>query len=360
MIAHRGFGSFLQLGVTFLMASCVQIVGPTARPLEIGPAPVPPDGYVAGQATHIQFVVVPDANPEVKGLGLERGDALVVAMPAVFKRNPASPIMEDSDRTMVLTKGWPQAPVRQAGQYRIFFDPTTNSIGARAQEHVTPDGANSPGIKIVHLRGDAFINPEAGNYPVEIRHIGQDGKVKQTWAGAISILSARMAARLAPTNFHLGPGVNADFQKAGLNRDAPLPLGVYLWDQSGNLIDGVGIAPPDPARFPRYTGGLVVQDTNGDRKLDPTVDRVIGGIVVDAPPGATGQAVRSPLSADGRLVLSGDMPRSPKFPPAAGGGKPDHGLLPIQFHTGNTPGVYRPTVILLDGNSYAFTITAHE
>ncbi len=137
-------------------------------------------------------------------------------------------------------------------------------------------------------------------------------------------------------------------------------LGGYLWDQSGNSIDGVGIALPDPARFPRYTGSLLVQDTDGDRTLDPTVDRVIGGLVIDAPPGATGQAARSPVGADGRLVLSGNMVRSPRFPPEAGGGKLEHGLVPITFRTGNTAAVYRPRIIPLDGSSYAFTITAHE
>ncbi len=360
MAVQQRVGFLLLLCSALLMASCTQMLGPSASPLVVVPAPVPPDGYVAGQATHIQFVLVPDGNPDVMGIGLERGDALVVAMPLAFKRNPASPIREDSDLTIVLTKGWPQAPVRQAGQYRIFYDPAANTIGARAQERVTTDGANSPGIKIVHLRGDAFINPEAGNYPVEIRHIGQDGKLKQTWAGTIPVLPARMAFRLAPTNFHLGPGVNADFQKVGVNQGAPLSLGVFLWDGSGNLIDGVGIAPPDLTRLPRYPDGLLVQDLNGDRKLDPTVDRVIGGIVIDAPPGARGQLVRSPVDANGRLVLSGDMTRSTKFPPAAGGGKPERGLLPIRFRTGNTTGVYRPRIMLLDGSSYGFTIIVQE
>ncbi|HKW93058.1 MAG TPA: hypothetical protein VJX92_14275 [Methylomirabilota bacterium] len=324
------------------------------------PAPVPPDGYVAGQATHIQFVLVPDANPEVKGIGLERGEVLVVTMPAAFKRNPASPIREDSDVNVVLTKGWPQAPVQQAGQYRIFYDAANNAIGARAQGSVSPGGANGPGIKTIHLRGSTFINPGAGNYPVEVRHVRHDGGVRATWAGTISVLPAATAFRLAPTNVHLGPGVNCDFQRAGLRRDAPLPLGLYLWDGSGNLIDGVGIAPPDPTRFPRYRDGLLVQDLNGDKILDPAVDRVIGGVVIDAPPTAEGQAVRSPGAADGRLVLSGDALRSTKFPPATGAGKPEHGLLPIQFRTGNIPGTYRATIILLDGSNYGFTIVAQE
>jgi hypothetical protein len=278
-------------------------------------------------------------------------------MPAAFKRNAASAIREDSDFTMVLTKGWPQAPVQQAGQYRVFYDAASNAIGARAQERVTTEGANSPGIKSIHLRGEAFVNPDTGTYPVQVRHVGSDGTVKQIWTGTISILATRMATRLAPTNFHLGPGVNADFQRVGLSQDAPFPLGLYLWDGSGRLIDCVGIAPPDVAKLPWYTGGLLIQDTNGDKKLDLTVDRLIGGLVIDAPPGASGQAARSPVSADGSLVLSGDVSRGARF---RGGGQLEHGLVPIQFRTGNLPGVYRVTVILLDGSCYRFTITAQE
>jgi hypothetical protein len=80
--------------------------------LIVVPTPVSPDGYVAGQPTHFQFVLVPDANPAVKGIGLKRGESLVIMVPATFARKSASPIKEDSDQTMVLTKGWPQAPVR--------------------------------------------------------------------------------------------------------------------------------------------------------------------------------------------------------------------------------------------------------
>src|SRR5262249_52421645 len=91
------------------------------------------------------------------------------ALPAAFKRNPASAIKEDSDFTMVLTKGWPQAPVQQAGQYRIFYDEASNAIGARALKRMTTEDANSPGIKSIHLRGDAFINPDAGTYLAKLR-----------------------------------------------------------------------------------------------------------------------------------------------------------------------------------------------
>mgnify|MGYP001216228751 CR=1 FL=1 len=44
-------------------------------------------------------------------------------------------------------------------------------------------------------------------------------------------------------------------------------------------MNGVGIAPRDLGRYPRYTGGLLVQDANGDGRLDPARDKVVGGII---------------------------------------------------------------------------------
>ena len=39
-----------------------------------------------------------------------------------------------------------------------------------------------------------------------------------------------------------------------------------------------------------------------------------------------------------------------------GGGKPNPGLLAIQFKAGDKVGLYRPTVELIGGNAYQFTI----
>jgi hypothetical protein len=50
--------------------------------------------------------------------------------------------------------------------------------------------------------------------------------------------------------------------------------------------------------------------------------------------------------------------RHAAYPPVAGGGKPNPGLLTIQFKAGSLPGLYRPTVELIGGNAYQFTIEA--
>lgn len=74
--------------------------------------------------------------------------------------------------------------------------------------------------------------------------------------------------------------------------------------------------------------------------------------------GATGQVATSPLNADGKPLLSGQVLRSDRYPPATGGGQPNPGHLAIQFRAGNWPGLYRPTVELREGNAYQFTVEA--
>lgn len=41
-----------------------------------------------------------------------------------------------------------------------------------------------------------------------------------------------------------------------------------------------------------------------------------------------------------------------------GGGQPNPGLLPVQFTAGDKPGRYQPTVEVIGGNSYRFTLIA--
>jgi len=331
---------------------------PTPRPLMTAPAPITFDGNVAGQATDIVFMLVADANPATPGLALRTGESLRLTLPATFKRNAASAISTDTDRNLVLTKGWPQGAVRLAGQYRVEYDDKANAMTVTATQDVQADGANAPGIKVVHLRGRSFTNPMPGDYAIAVTHAAADGKPLASWQGQVNVLDDAPAARLAPSNFHLAPGASADFQKVAPGQVAPHTLGLLLWGAQGAALDDVGIAPRDLTRFPRYTGGLLVQDTNHDGKLDPAIDKVVGGIIGAAPQGATGQAAGSPIGANGAQVLSGQALRHAAYPPAAGDGKPNAGLLTIQFKAGSLPGLYRPTVELIGGNSYQFTIEA--
>ena len=350
--------TFLLASLAAAIAGCATAPPLPPRALMTAPAPITFDGNVAGQATDFVFMLVADANPATPGLVMRAGESLRLALPAAFKRNTAIAISGDTDANLVLTKGWPQGAVKLPGQYRIGHDEKANVMLVTASQDVLAEGANAPGIKVIHLRGRSFVNPLPGDYPVRVDHVGNDGKVLAAWQGQLKVLDDAPPSRLAPTNFHLPPGMNSDFQKVAPGQVAPDALGLLLWSAQGAALNDVGIAPRDLARFPRYTGGLLVQDSNHDGKLDSTADKVVGGIIGAAPQGATGQAATSPLGADGAPVLSGQTVRHAAYPPAAGGGKPNPGLLTIQFKAGSLPGSYRPTVELIGGNAYQFTIEA--
>lgn len=346
------------LGLAVSLGACTTMPTVTARPLAVAPAPVSFDGHVAAQATDYVFVLVPDANPATPGLAMLAGESLRLNLPAAFTRNQQVVVKSDVDSNLVLTKGWPQAAVKLAGQYVVAYDEKRHAMTVRATQDIGTGGSNAPGIKIIHLRGRTFLNPFPGDYPVTIEQVAPNGNTKATWSGAIKVLDDAPSARLAPTNFHLPPGTNSDFQKVAAGQVMPHYLGMLLWGGSGSSLNHVGIAPRDLARFPRYTGGLLVQDTNGDKVLDPAVDKVVGGIIGAAPQGAKGQSATSPKGADGKPVLSGEVLRSAAFPAAAGGGKPNPGLLAVQFRAGDITGLYSPTFELIGGNSYRFTLEA--
>jgi hypothetical protein len=348
--------TFIVGAFTALVAGCATTPTLVAHPLATALAPVTANGNVAGQATEYVFVLVADANPAVPGLALRQGDSIRLQLPAGFHRNESVAIHADTDQNLVFTKGWPQGAVRLAGQYRVDYEAGSNTVVVSALKDIPAEGANAPGIKVIHLRGRSFVNPMPGVYAVSAAWVGADGATRERWEGRLDVVEDAPPAHLAPSNFHLPPGVNADFQHVAPGQVAAYPLGVLLWGGQGGLLDGVGIAPRDLTRFPRYTGGVLVQDTNHDGRLDASTDRVVGGIIGAAPPGATGQSATSPLDGAGRPVLSGTVLRDAHYPMAMGGGRPNPGLLTIQFKAGDKPGLYRPTLELIGGNSVQFTI----
>ncbi|MEO8599162.1 MAG: hypothetical protein ABI656_04960 [bacterium] len=340
------------------LGACATVSSVAPSKLGVAPAPVTFDGNVAGQPTDYVFVLVADGNPATPGLSMGAGETMRLKLPSTFKRNAHVAVASDADTNIVFTKGWPQASVKLAGQYSVAYDETLNAMIIKAAKDIGADGVNAPGIKVIHLRGRTFLNPGRGAYPATIEHLASNGAVKAVWTGPITVLDSAPKARLAPSNFHLAPGTNSDFQKAEPGQVTPHDLGLLLWGGAGKPLDHVGIAPRDMSRFPRYTGGLLVQDMNGDKVLDPAVDKVVGGIIGTAPQGAQGQAAVSPSGADGKPVLSGEVLRNAAFPAAGGGGKPNAGLLTVQFRAGDKPGLYRPTFELIGGNSYQFTVEA--
>jgi hypothetical protein len=343
---------------SIVLGACSSLPHSAAHPLIANPAPVSFDGNVSGKATEYVFVLVTDSDPAIPGLAMRRGDSLRLQLPADFRRNDQVAVSNDTDANLVLTKGWPQAALKLKDRYRVDYDASINGLTVTAMEDIGPGSGDAPGIKAIHVRGRTFVNPAAGDYPAEVRQVAADGSIVATWTGSIKVIASAPHARVAPSNFHLPPGSDSDFQKAALGRLMPQRIGVLLWDEAGRPMNGVGIAPRDLQRYPRYTGGLLVQDSNGDGVLDPAVDKVVGGDIGAAPDGAKGQSAVSPKGNDGKLILSGNALRNAAYAAAAGGGKPNPGLLVVEFRAGDKAGFYRPTFELIDGNSVQFALEA--
>lgn len=200
-----------------------------------------------------------------------------------------------------------------------------------ASKDLADDGMNAPGIKLIHRRGRTFNNPGSGEYPVTVTHAATGGKTLAVWQVTLKVLIHAPSVRLAPSNFHLPPGTSPDYQMVDVGQATPHLIGMLLWGAQGAALNDVGIAPRDLARYPRYTGGLLVQDSNQEKRLHSATDKFVGDIIGAAPKGATWQAIASPTGAGGRLVLSCEVFRNSCFPAATGAGKPHPGLLVIQF-----------------------------
>lgn len=318
------------------------------------PAPVSYDGDTSGRATDLVLVLVKDGSPATPGISLATGEILRIVVPAQFTRTAGVEISPDLDRNLVFTKGWPQGAIPIKDHYRVGFDENTHALTITALAPIASDGPMAPGIKAIHIRGNTFTNPDAGTYVATVEQRDATGAARRTWSGAITIRATPPPARIAPTNFHVPPGTNTNFQRVAPNTVAPHHLGLLLWGEGGAPLDNVGITARDLAREPRYTGGLLVQDMNGDGVLDPAVDRIVGGIIGAAPDGATGQAATSPTGPAGKQLLSGQVLRDPGF--SKGGGEPVPGLLAVEFRAGDRPGTYAPTFEVVGGNAVQLAI----
>lgn len=103
---------------------------------------------------------------------------------------------------------------------------------------------------------------------------------------------------------------------------------------SANQLREAGYAWPEPLK--RYTGGLILQDSNGDGLLNPARDTVIGGFTLAAPQGAAGQQVLTPLVSE-KPFLSVHTERFNERAGATIGGA----IMQVVFIAGNRPGLYR-------------------
>ncbi len=305
-------------------------------------APVVADGDVTGKPTDFNLVLDRSLDPQVAGRSLMQGKMIKVTLPDVFIRTEVPVKAPESG---ALVKGWPQGGL---GGYTVTLA-GTHTVVFTATEDIVPSGADNPGIKVLHVRGRAFTNPAPGDYAIAVSAETGPGGAVETGTGTLTI-RPQVVPSINPSNALFTQPSNNNWQRVPVSTVTPSPLDFLLFGADGQPLSNVGIVAADRARFPRYTGGLLVQDTDGDGLLDAAKDAIVGGIIGAAPEGATGQSATSPIGATGRPVLSGHIARAD--------GTMALGILRVIFKSGDRPGEYTPTFELSGGTATRLTIVA--
>lgn len=334
-------------------------------------------------------------DPDVIGYGIPAGGRIEVELGGGFKRDPA--ITLNATGIMLVT-GAPQQglpskklgyTVREASGNIFVIEPNAPT-GIRAQDMMspTPGASDDPirqrGIKVFHIgfRARAFINTGKRG-TVEVRIVDANGKIIAHGRGEIAFLENPIP-QIHPTNL-MDNRRNHNWQRIAPGetlgkKPGTLPISLLMFERAIGVpaqhlnkfnlgIRGAGVLSSrqlttrgytQPKSLARYTAGLILMDTNRDGRLDPNADKIIGGVLDHAPPGAAGHEIRT-LEFEGQPILSELLSNiMPKIGSRIGGG-----VMVLQFTGGDKPGLYQPTLALLkdpddlnspDGSSYTYTI----
>ncbi len=348
-------------------------------------APVGIDIYLQSpEAPGIDFM-----DPKAPGYGIP--GRLEIKMGDGFERISSIPLTKKS--IMLVTgaaqQGIPGYTVSQGDNDKTFVITPVSQQGLCVDALMIPapgakqDPIPQRGLKVIHvgLFQAPFHNSRARGW-VSVRIYDQHDKLLHQGNGALDFLP-QPVPQIHPTNLSDGRR-NHNWQRIKPGEvlghtSGTVPLALMLYDKAimpaqsvGNFklgILGAGVLSTrqletmdyrKPAELSRYTGGLIIQDMNNDGCLDPTQDRIIGGVIDQVPTGAQGQEFRT-LERDGQLILSRPTTEfTEKLGKYFGGA-----IMQLQFTAGNKPGKYRPTLALLrdpadlssgDGSHYTYTI----
>ncbi|MEM1173277.1 MAG: hypothetical protein AAGI27_00570 [Pseudomonadota bacterium] len=379
--------SMLGLPLLLLMASSWAGDGATGIIQSIRNAPVIADGNVAGQPLDVLITLDGSLDPNSAGRSLMTGDTIRVVFPPEFDLGnidpayplnnipfpfpppPASPLPERpclpgnlQCTTAVILKGWPQNPLfPPILSTTLSVDLADNALVFTAARDIT----ESPGIKQLHLILNGVTNPAPGNYRIRVEAETGPGGSLETGEALLRIIK-RAAPSINPTSVFVkalsgqleggvacGPGTNppnADnpvYQDTLVNSAAPFAWTFILWGRDGVPLDNVHIE-----RVSRNYYRLVRDnpDARGPwwRRLR---ERVVGHIKIDAPPGARHQLIE-------QIDCPGSLPQAPVIAATPGIGPQPAGRLDLQFHAGDTPGVYTSKLWLVGGNVTTKVVTA--
>ncbi len=368
------FRLLAMLSVLFFMSAPAKADGIVSRDTA---APIHPNGIVrdirSGLNIHLQSDEVRGLDfmdPAVLGYGLPAGGSLEIELLEGFQRDPSIAL---DDRTILLVAGTPQQglpgrllgfTVSEGKNPYTFVIGTDSSDGVSAENLVSPapgaafDPIRQRGIKIIHIgRHKAFVS-RGDKGVVEVRFKDASGKVVSSGRGEVAFLD-EPRPRIYPTNIPHDQR-NHNWQRVAPNgivgvASGTLPIPFVLFaknnDLENNGINSVGVLSADqlaqlnvtiPDVLSRYNGGLILKDTDGDKKLNPLTDQIIGGISNDFPEGSKGGQVVTPIVND-LPFLSVETARFNERAGANIGGS----IMQVVFIAGDIPGIYRSTFSLL-------------
>ena len=399
----------MKIWIRFIFLSILLLAGLTGRGAmahgivsKIVNAPLTATGTVKGARIGINVYLQKSSapgmefmDPKVEGYGIAAGGRLEVELGGGFERIFDVQLVQSA---IMLVTGAPQQglPGKKVG-YKVsegsndstfVFTPTSEK-GMPAAMVMSPapgskmDPIRNTGIKVLHIGflETAFLN-KGDKGTVTVRFIDAAGKVTAQGTGSIRFLKSPVP-QILPTNFpdkrrnHNWQRIKSGQTLGKTEGTVPVALMMYakatgsaseLHMAKGGIAGAGVLSTPQlkamgytkPNTLSRYNGGLIVQDTDGDGVLDPSKDRIIGGVIAKAPKGAKGQELKS-LEKDGKPVLSRPTKDMAPKPGKRWGGS----MMLLQFTAGSMPGKYRPTLALLrdpgntdsgDGSMYTYTI----
>lgn len=334
-------------------------------------APVFPNGIVQNVRSGINVFLQTDEkpgdlflDPAVVGYGIPANGRLEVEMVSGFTRDPAIAL---DDRAILLVTGTPQQglPADQSGfevkegrnENTFVIEPTVQG-GLQAENLLSPapgaafDPIRQRGIKIVHVgRVSAFISTgDTGE--IATRFYDRNDEIVAQGRASIEF-QKEPTPQVFPTNIPHDQR-NHNWQRVGANQilgvarnTLPIPVIVYAKNQGleNAGIENAGVLSRQQlaemnaevsSSLDLFTGGLILVDSNGDGRLNPANDTVIGGFTIDAPDGATGYQVLTPLVSE-RPFLSQHTSRFNERAGANIGGA----IMQVVFIAGDLPGLYR-------------------
>jgi hypothetical protein len=340
-------------------------------------APVVADGDVTGKPTDYVINLSGSMDPNVAGRSLSEGGQIRVIFPPDFdltNLNPMYPLLDAPTplppiaplqandcvpawltcTTAVILQGWPQNPYFPPAIFHTMsIDPNENTLIFTAKKDMLANPPAAPGIKQLHLILNGVTNPAPGNYMIRVEAQTGPGGSWETGSALLQVLSNPRPSVNITSVFvkatagidgppACGPGNNPPnpwnpiYQSTSAGSAAPYPWTVLLWGDNAEALTDIQLVwvNPDHARVVRG-------------------NKTIGHVYIDSPKGASGHGIIvNPLSCDT------SMGGAPVIGATDGIGPQPVGRLDMVFVAGDTPGKYRATISLNNGNSVAFFVTA--